>query len=401
MKRAYAALVLDLSLPVPEAPAEVHALGEGLRTALGLLERDGALRLEVALSSAVTSRLLRWGEERALQKLAERASGGQVSMLATASGGAFLPLVPPLEATRQLDLNEAANREALGEWVYRPEGLFPPQLGYSRSVGELAFSRGLPRILADSLALEAGKPLPRGRHFALQGRPGLGVFFVDRALSAAVDRGALHDAWDLHRTIAPRSSGYAVLRVPARSLRPGSAALRLLGSLGQASATAAATLRELLALFPEVEEVEPMACALGTLPAELAAGVPFARWSAPANELHALLWRLARLASEETARLAGEEEGGAMRALLDEALDCSIWRSAAEGDEAGLARVARGGALLGAVVRAAGAKARSEVLAEVLDEGARLAHLCAGRWESASLAPGAPPPGPPTSPGPP
>ncbi|MGC4116667.1 MAG: hypothetical protein QM765_19285 [Myxococcales bacterium] len=396
MKRAYVALVLDLSLPVPEAPAEVHALAEGLRAALAPLEQDSALRLEVALSSGVTSRLLRWGEERALQKLAERASTGQLSLLATASGGAFLPLAPPLEAMRQLDLSDAANREALGEWVYRPEGLFPPQLGYSRSVAELALARGLPRVLADSLALEAGRPLPRDRHFTLRGHPGLQVFFVDRALSAALDRGALHDAADLHRPLAFQGrSGYAVLRVPARSLRPGSPAVRLLGSFGPRSATATATLRELLALFPEVEDAEPTACALGTELGELAAGVPFARWSSPANELHALLWRLASLASQETARLAGEEEGGAMRSLLDEALDCSVWRAAAQPDPGDLERVGRGGARLGAVVRAAGPKARAEVLDEVLDALARLSHLCSPRRETALPAR---PPSPPSSP---
>lgn len=391
MKRAYIAPVVDLSLPLDDGEKAARALGDGLRALLAILEREPAQRVEVALAGAVTQALLRWGQERALQVLAERASAGQVSFLATACWGAFLPLVPAREAARQLDLNERVNRDALGEWVYRADGLFPPQLGYSRSVAELAFARGLPQILADALAWRGGAQVPRDRHFALQGHAGFHVFFVDRALSQALDAGRL-DPETIHRIVAPRRSGYAVVRIPGRTLAPGSGPLRLLAALYGRTPTVAALLEEILALFPEVETVEPIACALGTEPGELASGVQFAKWSAPGNELQALLWRLAQIASDEAFRLDGEEAGGAIRAVLDESLDCSAWRFASGKPELDPRRTAAGGLTLISALRAGGGRVLPERREEAEEIHERLRRLCDLRVERTRLA--ASPPSP-------
>ncbi|MBI5549299.1 MAG: hypothetical protein HY901_35895 [Deltaproteobacteria bacterium] len=376
MKRAYLSPIVDLSLPIADDPVAARRLGAGLELWLGLLEAKPSLRLEVALAASVTLQLLRWGEERALQLLAERAGAGQVSFLTTAAAGALLPLVPPREATRQLTRNDRLNREALGEWVFRPEGLFPPQLGYSRSVAELASDRGLPRILADGLALGRRGVLPRDRHFVLSGRPGFHVFFVDRELSWELERGHLADAQALHRLVAPRRSGYALVRIPGRTLAERGPATVLLSSLSGRSPTLTATLEEILALFPEVEPVEPIACALGTDPGELAAGVQFAKWSAPGNELHALLWRLVELGSAEAARLTGEPVGGRMHAVLDESLDCSAWRFASGKPELDPPRVLAGGRRLLDALRAGGDAVRPEVREEAEELFARLRRRC-------------------------
>jgi hypothetical protein len=348
MKRAYLGIVLDLSLPIADDPSAVAALGAGLRGAMRLLEQQPHHRVQVALAGAVTSALLRYGEERALQMLAERASVGQVVFLSTANHGAFLPLVPAGEAARQLELNERINREALGEWVFRAEGLFPPQLGYTRAVPELAYRRGLPRVLVDDLAYRGGiAPLPRNRHFALQGKANFHIIVVDRALSEAIGEGQLLDPEAIAHQLGRRLSTYAIVRIPARRLLGAAPGLRLLNALDAHAALLPATLEELIALFPEQEIIEPLSCALGTDPSELAAGIPFAKWSAPGNELHALLWRLAQVAAAEAERLAQQPAPSVgysqLRALLDESLDCAAWRFASAKPELDPRRVLEGG----------------------------------------------------------
>jgi len=374
------ATVLDLSLPIGDGQAPARLVGSGVVAAMRALEARPRLRMEVALCGAVTLSLLRWGEERCLQMLAERAAAGQVSFLTTASFGAFLPLVPEAEASRQLDLCERVNLDALGEVVYRAEGLFPPQLGYSRSVAELALRRGLPRVLADSLAWHGGAPLPRARHFTLRDRPGMHVFFVDRGLSEGIARGALCMK-EVHHSVAPRASGYAVVRLPPRSLeRTGPA---FLAALAASPSVLPASLDDVLALFPEVEPVEPLASALGTDPAELASGVQFAKWSAPGNELQALLWRLAQIASAEAARLEEGSSGSAtlglaaLRARLDESLDCAAWRFASGKPELDLGRVREGAQRLLCAVRAGGAQVRRSALAQAELAYERLERRCA------------------------
>lgn len=380
MSHAYLATVLDLSLPIGGDHASANALGGGLQAAMGQLEAAPRLRAEVALSGAVSRALLRWGEERPLQLLAERAAAGQVSFLATACYGAFLPLVPEREASRQLDLSEEINREVLGAAVYRTGGVFPPQLGYSRSIAELALRRGAPWVMADALGWHGGAPLPRARHFALRDRPQMRVFFVDRALSDELAQGAPRrgDFRSWIRRHLPRSPSYAVVRLPSRSLSK--EAPPYLAALATCDAVRPASLQEALALFPEVEPVEPLPSALGTEPSELASGVQFAKWSAPGNELQALLWKLAQIASEEAARLEGLSATAAFAALrgrLDESLDCAAWRFASGKPELDLARAEGGGRQLLEAVRAGGAEVSPSARAQAEQAFARLAQRCA------------------------
>lgn len=391
MTHAYLATVLDLSLPIGGDQAPAKALGGGLSAAMRRLEAAPRLRLEVALSGAVSLALLRWGEERALQLLAERAAAGQASFLTTACYGAFLPLAPEREASRQLDLSERINREVLGEAVYRTEGLFPPQLGYSRRIAELASRRGAPWVLADALAWHGGAPLPRDRQFSLRGRPQMRVFFVDRALSDEVARGAAR-VDDLRGWLArplPRTPAYAVVRLPSRSLA--TEAPRYLAALASSDAVRPAALHDVLALFPEVEPAEPLASALGTDPSELASGVQFAKWSSPGNEVHALLWKLAQIASAEAARLEDAGRGGAsfaaLRAQLDESLDCAAWRFASGKPELDLARAQGGGRRLLEAVRAGGAEVDPAARARAEQAYARLAQRCAEIAGERSSAP--------------
>ncbi len=383
MKRAYLVTVLDLSLPPLTAEA-TRALGRGLREAMQLLKAAPTRRMELALSGAATEQLLGYGEQRALQMVAERASAGQLSFLSTACFGAFLPLVGPHEGRRQMELTEEANRRALGNFVYCTEGLFPPQLGYSRAVAELAIERGLSRVLADSLAYHGGHtPLPRDRHFVLHGHRGFQVFFVDRQLSELLAGGGLRTAAELCDRVAPgRAPGYAVVRVPSRLLAPGSAALESLASLDRSDSVVPAGLEEILALFGELEEVEPLPTALGTDPGELAEGIPFAKWSAPDNQLQAILWRLATLASSEARRLArtGMEhsaEAGRLRARLDQSLDSAAWRFASGRPELDVARVLAGAERLVEALRAGRPLVDEHAMEEALELLELLRRRCA------------------------
>jgi len=390
VKRAYVTPVLDLSLPLGEE--EIAGVSSGLRALLSLLEERPFLRVEVALSGAVTMALLRHGEERALQMLAERSGAGQVAFLSTACFGAFLPLLPSGEAWRQLELNESVNREALGDFVYRPEGLFPPQLGYSRSIAELGVKRGLKRIVVDDLAYRGRRrPLPKNRHFVLAGAENLVVFFLDRALSESLASRPLDPA-ALRREIDGRLAASAVLRIPARALCDGSPPMKTLAALEPRSPVVPSSLSELLALFPEQEVIEPLPCALGTEPAELGSGVPFAKWSSPANELHALLWRLVELAAAEAARLDASSPGPGwrLRARLDASLDCAAWRFASGRPALDLRRVREGGARLLDAVVAARPAVRERTLAEARELFARLTQRCDSAARGDDLRPAPP-----------
>lgn len=400
MSHVYLNLILDLSLPVEEDPATIRRLSHGLTEALKILSADPRQRVEVALCGAITQALLRQGEDRPLQMLAETASRGQATFLSTAAFGAFLPLVPRIEAQRQLAINDRINRDGLGDTVYRPEGVFPPQLGYSRTIAEIAMAPGRTRrLIVDGLAYHGGHELPRNRTFRLSGQPRLSVFFCDRAASEAIDHGRIRDARELEQFVR-RPPGYVIARIPGRLLLDGGPGLRLLASLSSQTQVRPASLVDLLGLFPEFEDVEPLACALGTDPTELAAGVPYAKWFAPGNELHAILWRLVQLVSEQASRATpsrnplspeyllprasrrlalAEPSPPALKLLrlrLDSALHSAAWRFASGKPEFDPDKVREGGLRLLEALRAGGDEVESEIRDEAEALYQRLDQRC-------------------------
>ncbi|MFN7131132.1 MAG: hypothetical protein ACK4N5_03565, partial [Myxococcales bacterium] len=285
-------------------------------------------------------------------------------------------------------------------WVYRPEGLFPPQLGYSRTVAELSLAPGrLKRVVVDGIAYHGGHALPRNRSFVLRNRPGLYVFFADRGISQGIESGRVRGALDL-LDLLPSRPAYVVARIPWRLLLEGGPGLRFLHTLAAQHQVISASLEDLLSLFPEFEAVEPVASALGTDPSELAAGIPYAKWFAPGNELHAILWRLVQLASEEASRLIpsrnplmpefllpranrrlalaepASPELKRLRFALDVALDCAAWRFASGKPEFEPERVREGGFKLLEAIRFGGGSVEPEVLAEAEELYGRLEQRC-------------------------
>lgn len=337
MACAVVALVLELYVP-PVAGAEglARAVREVYRPLVRLLERRSRAALTLAIDPWLALELLRHGHGGVLHGLGAAAERGQVELALGSRNHALLPLLPRAETARQLARGEEAMREALGQ-SFRPVGLVPTQLAYARVVAEVAADRGLRWLLCDELALGRFGAAPTREVAALRGRPELLLHFRDRELSRRLGHGELPDGRALARAAASRApGGHAVLAVPAELFgAAGGAFAALDDALSRpADELLLVTVGSLPSLFPGRREVEPLPSSWRTTPEELAAGRPFAAWSGTANELQAMLWRLASLAWDEAARhaAAGDRrpEAGRLRALLDEGLHSSTFRFASE-----------------------------------------------------------------------
>ncbi|MBI3385129.1 hypothetical protein HY030_02985, partial [Candidatus Gottesmanbacteria bacterium] len=83
-----------------------------------------------------------------LKKLLERK---QIEITASAKYHPFLPILPRSEIIRQIELNEETNRQVFGSF-YNPQGFFPPEMGYSREVGDVVREMGYEWIILDEIA---------------------------------------------------------------------------------------------------------------------------------------------------------------------------------------------------------------------------------------------------------
>jgi hypothetical protein len=374
MRHLLLAPVLDWSMPLAHEGLQIHRCADGLAAVVTVLARHPGLRITVAIAGSVTRALLRYGASEPLRLLSERASDGQVAFLSTAAHGAFLPLLPIGERARQLQLNDAQNVASLGDFVFRPVGLFPPHLGYGPGLVGLAATRGLRFLVLDELAYSGGeRPLPRDRHFRVASSP-VQPIFLDRQLSARIAGGLVVHAAQILDAFHGRR-GHVAVRIPGRTLGPSGPGLALLLSAANHRRILPALLDDVCAAFPEVEAVEPVACALGTERKDLADGVPSPRFGHPGNVWHSLMWRLVTIAAREAERLSREASNGSggLRACLDEALDSAAWSAGAGRPELDfdLERVREGARLLVGALRAGQGSVRREALedAEAILEG--------------------------------
>lgn len=323
--RPWLAVVLELYAPPedPEGKAVVEAARACFRPLLALLARYRNASVTLALDPGLARMLLRHGQAGILQEVAAATERGQVELAGGARNHALLPRLPRREVERQIRLGHEEMVQAMGR-SWRPQGLMPPALAWSRHVGEVAADRGLRWVLADELALGRLGDAPRRRVATLRGRPDVLLFFRDRAVSRCLSRG--------ENLGLDRGDGYRVAVVPGIAFCAGSASLAGMERLLAGDGPMLTTLSTLASAFPDREAVEPLPSSWRTTVEELAAGLPFAAWSAPDNEIHALLWRLVALGLAEAQRLAAEDGTSAaftrMRTLLDEGLHTAPFRFA-------------------------------------------------------------------------
>ncbi len=301
-----------------------------------------------------------------MRKLAER---GQIEFTGSGKYHPILPLIPKDEMARQIMLNQAANRQYIGE-VYQPRGFFPPELCYSTDIAGPVSAARHEWILVSGIACPEGWPMDVIHRIDYAGQP-LAVFFRDDILSNKISfkdvdgegfirhlkqlhqgEGDIYvitamDAetfghhiqhWDrlflsqVYETLVPVEDSRAVM-LEQKPLAEQHRKLFGYDSSQVADEIRIVTISQLLDIFPEGRKISPRPSSWSTSAGDIAAGNYYPLWKDKDNAVHRLQWDHLDLTIKTVHKAieAGDnpdslEYAGLARDALDRALhSCQFW----------------------------------------------------------------------------
>ncbi len=114
-------------------------------------KKNPRAHITLNINACLTEMLLKQKYLDVIKDLAELAEKGQLEFTASGKFHPFLPILPKKEIVRQIKINEETNSKIFGK-AYAPKGFFPPEMGYSREVGEVVRDLGYKWVVLDEIA---------------------------------------------------------------------------------------------------------------------------------------------------------------------------------------------------------------------------------------------------------
>lgn len=309
-----------------------RAYTESYEPLVNILKQHPEIKITLNITGALIDQLSALGLGQVLTEVRQLAERGQIELVGSAKYHPILPLLPPEEVVRQIELQEEVGRKVFGP-VFAPQGFYAPEMAYSSSLEKLLLDRGYRWVILDEIC--SGRPLGTirfNKRFITPG--GLGVIFRNRYLS---------DFLSFSATIDQPEKSVAAIQQDARSV-DGVVTAMDGENLGHHRA-GVDRLWEILVTWPEMETetlsayrhrltaeeiIAPHDGNWSSQPQEMLANVPFGLWNHPENPIHKLQWQLTHQVIAAVRGATDDPTFDVARRLLDQALtsDKYWWASA-------------------------------------------------------------------------
>jgi len=339
-------------------------------------ERNPRAKATINISASLTEQLVGNGYFDLVKRLGRLAARGQIELTGSAAYHPLLTRLPRSEIGRQVRLDEEINRRYLG--VFKPRGFFPPEMAFSREVGEIISQLGYDWVLIEEVTFpREGKPR---RDVVYQLRGGaLNIFFRHRDVSLAIAFGKVRTAREVVGMLETdggcgKGNSYLLTAMDGETFghhRP--SAFALLNDLYKEFESV--TISELIGLFPDRKDVEPLECSWASSWEGCRKGIAYLRWDNPESPISLKQWELFGLAVEAVKR-AGDNSRA--RIALDKAVHSDQFWWGAHAPFWHLGMVERGARMLLKVVNTAPGVGRDErkrakkLYDEIVTKGAKL-----------------------------
>jgi alpha-amylase/alpha-mannosidase (GH57 family) len=358
----YWAQLLHFYQPPTQFPAVLNKIcEESYRPLLEVFSQYPNARATVNINGVLSEMLRDCGHRDIIEGLRELAQRGQIELTGSGKYHPILPLIPPGEVKRQIELNQKTNTFFFGD-AFKPAGFFPPEMAYGRDIVSPIVETGYRWIILSGVACPANWPVDSIYQVEHEGKR-LAVLFRDDIVSNKIsfqdlspgeflehlraqkgDRENIYvitamDAetyghhiknWEqlflaeVYEDLEVRSESYAHIQ-QSKALASQHAAI--LQDTGTAQEVQATTISQLLDTFPPGEVIDPKPSSWSTSAEDIEAGNPYPLWADKDNELHRLQWEHLAICMDmcsKASEVADSEESrhfaGIARGLLDRAL---------------------------------------------------------------------------------
>ncbi|MFA6553703.1 MAG: UvrB/UvrC motif-containing protein [Patescibacteria group bacterium] len=277
---------------------------ESYRKILRGMKSNPHAKMTLNINAVLTELFDRFGCQDVIADIKLLAERGQIELTASAKYHPFLPMMPKEEIVRQIELNTATSLKYFGKKAYHPTGFFPPEMAYSRAVGEIIAQQGYKWMILDELAYSGKiKDIDWTQLYTLKGYPDFFVYFREREasfriLSAQIGMSVFSGSM-LVKLLGDRvnKNEYLITAMDGETFghhRPGLE--DLLFDMYNTEELKSVTLSELPAIFTKHTPIDPRSSSWALMKKDIEDNTPFSRWMDKNNVIQKMQWELTNLA---------------------------------------------------------------------------------------------------------
>jgi hypothetical protein len=255
------------------------------------------------INASLTELLLANGHTKVLDLLRGAAGHGNLEFMGSAAYHPILPLLPRDMIQSQITINNEVNQAAFGD-VYQPSVFFFPEMCFTPWLAEVVATNGFRYIVLDELSYDGQfGTYPKDCLFHTDG---VTTVLRHRTLSNALARSIwrtddIDSAARFKELVAPEigSGGFVCLATDGEVFgHHHEGRHQFLAELLSDGEIQFCSPSELKGLAGPSRTLAPRPCSWSSQEFELQAGIPYALWRDPSNEIHELQWRMVDLALE-------------------------------------------------------------------------------------------------------
>lgn len=253
------------------------------------------------MNGSLTEFLYNYKFDDTLDKIKELAQKGQLKFTGSGMYHPLLPLLPPSEVVRQINLNEEYNKKVLGPIYANPKGFFPPELAISK--GELDVLENLDYKWVIMSGIACPTDWPTDFYYTYKSLP---VLFRDDIVSNEISfkkfespeefltkiRTMFDNDYYIITAMDGETFGHHIANYEEEFLGT------LFAELEKEEDVQMIFLDSILDLFQKRGEVTPINSSWSTMPENIVKKNPYPLWADPNNEIHRVLSHLQKLAIE-------------------------------------------------------------------------------------------------------
>jgi alpha-amylase/alpha-mannosidase (GH57 family) len=266
---------------------------------LGILAHPEA-KLTINFTGVLLDELSKYGHEDVISLYTEAVHRGQVELVGSAKFHTTLPLLDPVEALRQIQINDETCQHYFGN-AYARRGIFLPEMAYHPTLAPLLEKAGFDWVMLDELALDGHiGSVDYTKQYVIEGTR-LRAIFREHRLSATIMSAGPRDTTRLKEAAGPalRTRRMIVTAMDGETFghhRVGHE--QLLFNMFADPDINLVRVSDLLEVFHDTEVIKTVACTWASSEYDIENNIQFVSWDDPKNPIHQLQWQLMNLVTQ-------------------------------------------------------------------------------------------------------